>query len=93
MLENQGKKVTEDTEKANILNKYFISVLTEEPDILNSLPDVPDANPQHILEVGERRIDEYSNANRISLIFEFKIKNSLFVCDRYRSMIKHFNIK
>ena len=44
------KKVTEDTEKANILNKYFISVLTEEPDILNSLPDVPDANPQHILE-------------------------------------------
>ena len=50
MLENQGKKVTEDTEKANILNKYFISVLTEEPDILNSLPDVPDANPQHILE-------------------------------------------
>ena len=34
--------------KANILNKYFISVLTEEHDILNSLPDVPDANPQHM---------------------------------------------
>ena len=30
-------------------NKYFISVLTEEPDILTSLPEVTDANPNHIL--------------------------------------------
>ena len=36
MLKIQGKKVTEDTEKANILKKYFILVLIEEPDILNS---------------------------------------------------------
>ena len=39
--------------------------------------------------LGERQIDEYSDANRISLIFEFKIKNSLFVGDRY--ITKHFN--
>ena len=32
-----------------ILNKYFISVLTEEPDIPTSLPEVTDANPNHIL--------------------------------------------
>ena len=41
--------MSEDIEKATILNKYFISVLAEEPDILTSLPDVTDANPNHIL--------------------------------------------
>ena len=49
MLEHQGENVSEDIEKATILNKYFISVLTEEPDILTSLPEVTDANPNHIL--------------------------------------------
>ena len=50
MLEHQDKKVSEYAEKATILNDYFISVLTKEPDILSSLPDVTDANPDHILE-------------------------------------------
>ena len=31
--------------KAKILNEYFISVLTQEPEILGSLPEVVDAKP------------------------------------------------
>ena len=41
--------MSEDIEKATILNTYFISVLTEELDLLTSLPEVTD--------VGRRMVD------------------------------------
>ena len=46
MLVHEGEKV-----KAKILSDYFISVLTQEPEIIDSLPEVVDANPQNLLEV------------------------------------------
>ena len=50
MLIDEGEKDTDDSAKAKILNEYFISVLTQEPEVLGTLPDVVDANPQHLLE-------------------------------------------
>ena len=50
MLIDEGEKVTDDSAKAKILNEYFISGLTQEHEVLGTLPDVVDANPQHLLE-------------------------------------------
>ena len=50
MLVHEGEKITDDSAKAKILNEYFISVLTQEPEILGSLPEVVDAKPQNLLE-------------------------------------------
>ena len=37
-LNFEGKNVSDDQTKANILNSYFVSVLTDEPELLHSLP-------------------------------------------------------
>ena len=37
-LNFEGKSFSDDQTKANILNNYFISVLTDEPELLHSLP-------------------------------------------------------
>ena len=37
-LNFEGKNFSGDQTKANILNNYFISVLTDEPELLHSLP-------------------------------------------------------
>ena len=50
MLVHEGEKITDDSAKAKILNEYFISVLTQEPEIIGSLPEVVDAKPQNLLE-------------------------------------------
>jgi hypothetical protein len=39
-IEHEGVKITDDTQKANILNNFFASVLTEEPIDDTSLPKV-----------------------------------------------------
>ena len=50
IIKDQGDTISDDPQKADILNNYFISVLTSEPDIIGSLPEVVDANPQSIIE-------------------------------------------
>ena len=47
-LEEEGAKYTDDTQKATILNKYFASVLTKEPEIVLPLPRC-DQDVNHIL--------------------------------------------
>ena len=37
-LNFEGKNFSDDQTKANILNNYFISVLTDKPELLHSLP-------------------------------------------------------
>ena len=50
MIVHQGEQVTDDSAKATILNDYFISVLTQESEIIGSLTEVVDAKPQNLLE-------------------------------------------
>ena len=50
VLENEGKKVTEDNEKAEILNNYFVSVLTKEKPPDFSLPKAENV-PNLLLEI------------------------------------------
>ena len=47
MLVDGANKVTEDSDKAELLNSYFTSVLTHEPEITITLPQNP--NPHSIL--------------------------------------------
>ena len=49
-LVHEGEKVTDDSAKAKILSDYYMSSLTQEPEIIGSLPEVVDAKPQNILE-------------------------------------------
>jgi len=51
VLEREGEKIADDPTKAEMLNDYFISVLTDEPEILNSLPEILQSGPYTLLDV------------------------------------------
>ena len=48
LVDECGSKIHDDSEKADLLNRFFASTLTDEPDIVTSLP-LPETQNTHLL--------------------------------------------
>ena len=48
LVDESGSEINDDNEKADLLNKWFASTFTDDPDIITSLP-LPENKDTHLL--------------------------------------------